>query len=107
MGAVLVPFHDGFEHVVSYASISLRKYEANHSTTEKECLAVVWAITIPFGRKFQVVTHHHSLFWLATLKDCNGRLARWALRLQEYDKEIIYKSGRKHLNEDYLSRKPS
>lgn len=41
---------------------------------------------------------------LATFKDPNGRLAKWALRSQEFDIEIIYKSGGNYLYADCLSR---
>ena len=39
-----------------------------------------------------------------TIKDWIGRLARWALFLQEFEFEIEYKKGATHANADVLSR---
>ena len=108
LGAVLSQTDEDGEHVVCYLSRSLAKNERKFSTTEKECLAVLWAIEKlrPYieGYQFTIITDHHSLIWLNNLKDPNGRLSRWAVRLQQYDFEIIHRKGREHLVPDALSR---
>lgn len=108
IGAVLCQPHDDGEKVVAFLSRSLTKQERNYSTTERECLAVLWAIEKlrPYveGIRFTVVTDHASLVWLQTLKDPTGRLARWAVRLQQYDFEIKHRKGKEHLVPDALSR---
>ena len=39
-----------------------------------------------------------------SMKDPVGRLARWAIYLQSFDFEIIYRKGSHHANVDALSR---
>lgn len=51
-----------------------------------------------------MVTDHYSLKWLHNLKDPTGRLARWALKLQQYSFEIVHRKGKEHVVPDALSR---
>jgi RNase H-like domain found in reverse transcriptase len=91
-----------------YWSSSLNPAEWNYSTTEKECLAIVWAILQlrPYleGQRFLILTDHHSLRWVLNLSDAQGRLARWRLRLLEFDFEVEYSPGKEHHGADNMSR---
>lgn len=102
---------DGNEYVCQYESKLLKGAELNYGISEKECLAVVWAIRKfrPYlhGTHFTVVTDHSALKWLMTIKDLSGRLARWSVLLQEYNFDIIHRKGKSHSNVDALSRPPS
>jgi hypothetical protein len=108
IGAVLVQRVNGQEHLLAYASRLLSSSEINYSITEKECLALDWALKkfkgYVWGCKIVVVTDHQALCWLLTKRDLAGRLARWSLSIQEYDIEIRYRSGKLHDNADCLSR---
>lgn len=108
IGAVLLQPHSDGDRVISYLSRSLTKQERNFSTTERECLAVLWAVEKlrPYleGVPFQVVTDHHSLVWLQNLKDPTGRLARWSLKLSNFDCKIIHRKGKDLVVPDMLSR---
>lgn len=108
IGAVLTQHHGDGEHVVAYISRSLTRAEKNFSTVERECLAIVWAVeklrAYLEGYSFVVVTDHHSLTWLHNLSQPTGRLARWILRLQQFDFRIIHRKGRENVVPDMLSR---
>lgn len=108
IGAVLSqPYPEG-DKVICYLSRSLNRCEKNYSTTQKECLAVIWALEKlrPYLElvQFTVVTDHYSLLWLQSLKDLNGRLARWAVRLQQFDFKLVHRPGKEHVVPDALSR---
>ncbi|CAB0031416.1 unnamed protein product [Trichogramma brassicae] len=82
VGAVLTQEYEDGEHPVYYVSRVLSRAEQQrYTTTEKECLAVIWAIEKfrPYveGSRFKVVTDHRALTWLRNFKDPQGRVARW------------------------------
>ena len=93
---------------IGYWSRALTKQERDYTTTEKECLTIVWDIPLlrPYlkGQRFTVRTDHGSLRWVLYLADANGRLARWRLRLSDYDFFVEHRAGIKHLAADALSR---
>jgi hypothetical protein len=101
---------DGREHVIAYASRTLRKHEKNYSATELELLAVVWSLKhfrhYVYGKPIELHTDHAPLKWLMSHKDTSSRLIRWAMQLQEYDLNINYKPGKQNTNADALSRIP-
>ena len=71
LGAVLSQKDDeNRERVIAYASVSLKPAKQKYSTTEKEDLAVIWAIRqfrhYLLGTTFEIVTDHNALRWLFT-----------------------------------------
>lgn len=109
IGAVLTQRdEDNKERVISYLSRTQSKAERKYTVTEKECLAVVWAIGklrhYIYRKKFYVITDHAALKWLMNIKDPNGRLSRWGLKLQELEMEVIHRAGALHRDADAMSR---
>jgi transposase InsO family protein len=88
---------DGIRRPIWFASRILKPAETRYSVSEKECLAVLWAIEKFRGfiecSHFIIETDHQALTWLTRLKEPTGRLARWFMVLQMYDFEIRYKPG--------------
>ncbi|XP_053213836.1 uncharacterized protein LOC128397176 [Panonychus citri] len=110
LGAILIQLHPDGDKVVAYASRMTSKPEKNYAISELEALAIVYALekfrSYLIGIKFKVVTDHCSLCWMFSKRKLTPRLTRWALSLQEFDFEVVYKSGKHHKDTDCLSRNP-
>ena len=93
---------------ICYISRSLTAAELKYSITEKEALALVWAIEklhlYLYGKNFKVVVDHKPLkFIFSSSSKINTRIARWQIKLQAYDFDIIYKKGEENIA-DFVSR---
>lgn len=110
LGAILLQEHGGALRPIAFASRSLTPAERNYSVTEKECLAIVFALRkfdyYIDGVAFVIETDHMALTWLRRLNEPSGRLARWALLLQRYDFTVRYRKGKNNAAADALSRAP-
>ena len=110
LGAVLSQLIDGKDRPIAYASRRTSRTESNYGATQVELLAVVWAVQhfrhYLLGAPFQLVTDHSALRALLKIKDPQGLFARWIMKLQPYDIDVVIKPGRLHQNADALSRTP-
>ena len=92
VGVVLGQRKDKKMHAIYYASRTLDDAQINYATTEKELLAIVYAIdkfrSYLVGSKIIVYTDHATTRYLLSKKDAKPRLIRWILLAQEFDLEI-------------------
>ena len=76
IGAVLGQYKDNKKQVIYYSSRTLNDAQVNYTTTEKEFLAVVFALeklcTYLLGTKTTIFTDHSALRYLMLKKGCEG-----------------------------------
>lgn len=87
----------------------MSEVEKRYAQTEKEALALVWAVErfhyYLYGRStFELVTDHKALevIFNPKSKPC-ARIERWVLRPQSYRFKVVYKPGKSNIA-DPLSR---
>ena len=99
---------DGVERVIEFAGRSLRGSELNYSVTDKEGLAVVEGFnhfhSYLHGNFTTVITDHSALVYIQKNTNIKGRIARWAISLQNYEYEVIHRPGEDNTNADAISR---
>lgn len=111
LGAVLLQ-EDNLRNtrIISFASKALTTLEKKYFQTEKEALALVWAVDkfrlYLLGKRFKLVTDCKPLHFLFKnrAKPC-ARIERWVLRLQAYQFDVVFEPGMNNLA-DCLSRLP-
>ena len=107
IGAILSQKDDnGREYVIGYGSKKLTPAQRKWDTREQEAFAAIWGCEFfrhyVLGSPFELQTDHESLKWLNSPRS-TGKLARWAIRLSEFNFTPKYRPGKQHMNVDALS----
>ena len=111
LSAILAQKATRTEHrkIVAYISRSLSDVERRYSQTEREALAIVWAIErlhiYLYGGHFTLITDCKPVELILNNPQSRppARIERWNLRLQDYDFDVSYTKGLASPS-DFLSR---
>jgi len=95
--------------VIAYESRKLKEHEQKYSAYDLELAVVIHALKMwrhyLLGRKFLLLTDHHSLTNYFSQPTLNARQARWADFLSGFDFDIKHLKGKENRVADALSRK--
>ena len=109
LGAVLYQKQGKSLRPIAYASRCLKKSERNYPAHKLEFLALKWAVTEKFydylyGQKFEVHTDNNPLTYILTTAKLDATSHRWLAALSIFDFSLMYRSGKKNIDADVLSR---
>ena len=109
LGVILAqPDEGGIDHPIAFASRKLSSAERNYTTTEREGLAMVYALQkfrhYLLGSHFKMFTAHSALKYLVNKPVLGGKICRWLILFQEYEFEVIVKPRRLNVGPGHLSR---
>ncbi|GFQ97792.1 transposon Tf2-6 polyprotein [Trichonephila clavata] len=108
-------YPDGSERLIAFASRTLFGSEKKYSQIDKEALSIVWEVKKFYlylkGRRFTLITDHKPLVAIFGSKRglpvlAATRLLHYALILQSFEFDIIFRKTIEHGNADFLSRLP-
>lgn len=109
-GALSQLSDDNIEEPIGFFSRTMTAPELNYTVSEKEMLGVICSVQhfrcylIGATITTKIITDHQPLKFLLTLKQTSSRLIRWAIKLEEFNYEIIYRPGKSNYVADALSR---
>eukprot|EP00253_Pinus_taeda_P015939 PITA_15939 len=97
------------DRVIAYESRKLKEHEQKYSAYDLELAVVIHALKMwrhyLMGRKFLLLTDHHSLTSYFSQPTLNARQARWMDFLSGFDFDIKHLQGKTNRVADALSRK--
>jgi hypothetical protein len=95
-------------YAIYFISKNMTPAELNYTVTEKEFLAVIYAINkfrhYITGYSTLVHTDHSAIKYLMNKPITNAQVTRWLLLLQEFDITIVDRPGKENVVADFLSR---
>ncbi len=100
---------DGVEHPVRFMSKAFNPVQANWSTIEKECFAIVAALRewkhLLLDTRFTLRTDHRNLTYIGK-EAPSAKVMRWLLEIQEFNCAVEHIEGPRNEAADALSRCP-
>ncbi len=108
VAAVLLQYDEKGPRTIGYFSKKLKPAEVRYSTTDREALGIVLACRqfhyYLCGSEFIVRTDHQPIVSVFKQKTKSPSMNRWMLEMRDFRYKIEYKSGKRNVVADQLSR---